>query len=351
MALFDISRIENETVRVLYKRALQRRDYIAASVKDGSGAQRASIRMGFVDENAFNAYARIAENAYVLELAQSVPLLLLLLFEKLLSDPQLFPWIDAAGPTFEKYAVRFIVDPADFAGRAAWEVKLTEHRSYAAGTLADIMVAFIQMHELGHVLCGHVDANRRLTGSLSIAELIEVERVSRGRRERERAWEVDADAVAVTFVADHIADIVRGARETDLAREVFDHSSHRIEHVTSIVIVSLWAMFAYVRGARYRLRKHGSHPHPLVRTYYMRDMLITAIRRKMAVDVAVLLALIDTRLEEMLVALQALGLSNNHLFDDRYVSRVEREVQRIVSVCDKHRKVCGPWAWFSWSSA
>lgn len=346
MALFDISRIENETVREQYSRALRRRDYIATSVKDAFGAHRAPIQTNFIDEDAFNAYARYSENAYVIELAKSVPLLLLLLFEKILSDPQLFPWLDAAGSTVETYAVRFIVDPVEFAGREAWDVKLTAHRSYAASKLADIMVAFIQMHELGHVLCGHVDANRQLTGSPKIAELVEVKPVSRSQLERERAWESDADSVAVTFVADHIADILKEAGKNDLAAAVFDHSTHRVEHVMSIVLVSLWAMFAYLRGARYRLRKRSNHPHPLVRTHYIKDMLIAAIRRRMTVDAAVLLELIDTRLEEMLVALQAVGLSHNHLFDDRYVRQVERQVQRIALVREKHRKLCAPWVCF-----
>lgn len=63
MALFDISRIENETVRELYRLALRRRDYIASSVKDAFGAQRAPIRTDVIDENAFNAYARHDEDA------------------------------------------------------------------------------------------------------------------------------------------------------------------------------------------------------------------------------------------------------------------------------------------------
>ena len=110
-------------------------------------------------------------------------------------------------------------------------------------------------------------------------------------------------------------------------------------------------MFSYLGGARYQLRMHGSHPHPLVRTHYIKDMLIAVIRRRMVIDEAVLLELIDVRLEEMLVALQALGLSKNYLFDDRYVSQVEPGVQRIMAVREKHRKVCAPWVWFSWTPA
>ena len=114
MAPFDISRIENRPVRELYKRALRRRDYVERSVKDAFGADRAPILTTFVDENVFNASAGRLESAYVVALAKSVPLLLLLLFEKLLSDPRLFPWIDGTGLTVERYDVRFIVDPLAF---------------------------------------------------------------------------------------------------------------------------------------------------------------------------------------------------------------------------------------------
>lgn len=349
MALVDISRIRNETVRDIYKRALLRGDYVEVSVKDAFGAHRIPILTSFIDENAFNAHARYGQDCYAIEVAQSVPLLLLLLFERLLSAPLLFPWIDAAGPPVEMYEVQFIVDPIDFANRERWDVRLTGHRSYAASTLADIMVAFCQMHELGHVLCGHVDANRQLTGKLSVSEVVEMVAIDRKQRERERAWETDADAVAVTYLVDHVADLMREARENEAAAIVFGRGQHGVEHVTSMVIVSLWALFSYVRGARYRLRRHGSHPHPLVRTYYVRDMFITAIKRRMVLDIPVLIELIDDRLEEMLVVLQSLGLSHNHLFDERYVDRVERERDRIVSIREKHRTICAPWAWFAWT--
>ena len=62
-----------------------------------------------------------------------------------------------------------------------------------------------------------------------MAELVEVEQVSRSRFERERAWECDADSIAVTFVADHIAWLLRGSRQNDTTAAVFGFGAHSVE--------------------------------------------------------------------------------------------------------------------------
>jgi hypothetical protein len=324
---------------------------MAAGMIDSFGTTRAPVKMYFIDEEAFNAYASSDDDCYILELGKPVPLFLLILFERILSDPRLFPWLPTTGEIVTDYEVAFIFDPADFAGREKWKINLTELRSFTAGILADITVAFVQMHELGHVMCGHIEANRHLTGRRAMVEMVAEQPPSRLQVERERAWEADADAVAASFLVRYLTELVEQTEQNNLAALAFGGGKQTIEHVLSVTVVALYAMFSYFRGARYRIGKRSSHPHPLVRSFYVKDMLITAARREWTLDLEVLGELIDQRLDEMLIALEAVGLSKNHLFNDRYLSRTEKEVAYIMDIRAKHRRSCLQWAWFPWTNS
>lgn len=351
MIPFDPAGIQDEGIRDRYKRILRRGDTIAATMRDTFGLEHEPIRMRFIDEPTFNAYASRDAQGYLLELTRPVPLLLLVLFERLLADPRILPWLDASGEIVTDYGIDFVADPADFSRRETWQISLTDTRAFAAGILADIATAFVQLHELGHVIGGHIETNHHLTGRWSVAEMLDIRLGTRRQLERERAWEADADAIAVSFLVQYLNELIDQTRINETAAHAFGRGEHTVEHILSITAVALFAVFAYVRGVRYRLAKRSSHPHPFVRSFYVKDMLFTAGRRQWPVDLAVLAELTDERLDEMLTVLDEVGLSKNHLFDDAYLERAEAGVARIIATRAKHRKLCARWAWISWSGS
>src|SRR5581483_6380665 len=162
----------------------------------------------------------------------------------MLASADLFPWLPSAGEVVSDYEIAFILDPADFSARSPWRISLTESRSFTAGILTDITCAFIQMHELGHVMCGHVEANRKLTGRNSLMEMLEERPVSRYQLERERAWEADADSVAASLLVQFISQLIDQTRVNAAAAEAFGSGNRTVEHVLAITVVSLYAMFA-----------------------------------------------------------------------------------------------------------
>ena len=130
-------------------------------------------------------------------------------FEKLLSDSRLLPWLAPPGGIDDCYEMEFIVDPADFGARARWKIKLTDERSFAAKIMTGIVIAFVQMHKLGHVLCGHIEANRFLTGRRAMAELRRAANEPVAQLERERAWESDADQVAAGLIVSYLDELFK----------------------------------------------------------------------------------------------------------------------------------------------
>lgn len=349
MFIFDPSAIKDEAIRDRYLRVLKRGETIRETMHGSFGSDRAPVRTRFIDERTFNAYAGRDDEGYVLELSRPVPLLLLVLFERLLGDPELFPWLEKGGEIVTDYEIDFIADPADFSRLINWKISLTDIRAFAAGILAEIATAFIQMHELGHVMAGHVEANETLTGRLAVAELSDGVRPNRRQWERERAWEADADAIAVSFLVRFLGELVDQTRAGGPAAQAFGRDSHTVEHILAVTAVTLFAVFAYIRGVRYRLGKQSSHPHPFVRSFYVKDMLFTAARQEWPIDLEVLAGLTDQRLEEMLAALEKIGLFKAHLFDDRYLERADASMARIIAARAKYRAVCRPWTWISWT--
>jgi hypothetical protein len=348
MLQFDPHLIKDEAVRDRYLRVLRRGETMAATMFDSFGDSRAPVRTLFVEEGTFNAYAMRDDAGYVLAITRPVPLLLLILFEKLLGDSRLFPWLDSDAAVAVGYDVDFVADPVDFSRREEWKISLTDDRAFVAGILSEITTAFIQMHELGHVMGGHIEANHHLTSRWSVAELVDGNSPPRRQLERERAWEADADAIAASLLVRYLGELIDQTHLDNPARKTFGYGNQTVEHVLAITAVALFAVFAYVRGERYKLGKRSSHPHPFVRSFYVKDMLFTAARREWTVDDDVLGQLLDSRLDEMLVALETIGLFQAHRIDDGYLARAEASMNRIIGARAKHRKVCSPWVWISW---
>lgn len=350
-AVFDVASIPDEAIRERYERALRRGLAMSAAMARDFPQQR-PVRLVITEEMAFNAHAGSDNDGYRLELAKPVPLFLVVLFERLLSDPRLLPWLDGEGEKVSDYQTPFVFDPAYFGLRELWSIQLTDIRSFAAGMLADIALAFMQMHELGHVMCGHVEGYHAHTGRRSMAELaVAPDRVNAIQLERERAWEADADSVAASLLVQYLRELVAVASEHPKAGEVFGRGEETVEHILSLAVVALYALFAYLRGARYALGRTSSHPHPFVRANYVKDMMMTVARREWPLDLDRFAALMDARLDEMLQALAEADLSDNAVFDDAYIAAAEREGEALMRLRRKHRKSCLAWSWFSWSGS
>ena len=350
-AAFDVATIPDDAIRERYERA-ERRGHAMSAAMARDFPDRRRVRLLITEEMAFNAHAAEDDLGYRLELAKPVPLFLLVLFERLLSDARLLPWLDGAGEKVSVYQTPFVFDPAYFALRELWSIQLTDIRSFAAGMLADVALAFMQMHELGHVMCGHVEGYRAATGRASMAELaLTSDKVTPAQREREQAWEADADSVAASLLVQYLRELVAVAAQHPKAREVFGRGEATVEHILSLAVVSLYALFAYLRGARYALRRRSSHPHPFVRANYVKDMLMTVARREWPVDQDRFAALMDERLEEMLAALGEAELSDNARFDDAYIGTAEREGEALMRLRRKYLKSCLDWTWFSWTGS
>ncbi|MDJ0686532.1 MAG: hypothetical protein QNJ84_17765 [Alphaproteobacteria bacterium] len=306
MATFDFSRIENEQVRAVFERMLKVNTVAGAAVQKAYGKAKKPVSTIFVDDPVFNASASLGQSRYLIKISASVPLLTAMLFGRFFAQSAVMPWLtpsdEAVGARND--TVQFITDPKDFGDRDVWRVSLTNERLIASAKFADMCLAFIALHELGHVVAGHAEGTRHYYGRAEFSELFAVGSRPTDQRERDQSWEYDADAVAVVLLMDYLDDLAKQKSGLTKHEILFDKDKDLFTQLLSFMVIALFVLFNYIRGARYDLELATSHPHPMVRIQYIKDMMVHEARKRTEFDLLLFLDLIDQRLEEAMIGLE-----------------------------------------------
>ncbi|WP_149535755.1 M48 family metalloprotease [Siccirubricoccus phaeus] len=351
MTPFDIGAISDEGLRREYQHLQSRVRSVARSLREGYGQGRKPIEFRYINDGSFNAYAGMDAAAFRIEINASVPLFVTILFYRILSDRKFLPFLDTRGTRASRMSLPAVVDPSNFDRRQTWHIALNGIRAFAAGTIADACSSIIAYHELGHIVSGHVEARAVLEGKHRVAELLERAIVPAEIAERRQAWEYEADGVANTLIARFIEELVEECGKSERVAAVFARADGRhLEHTLAILVTAAFAFFSYVQGVRRKIRKVSSHPAPMVRAYYLKDMLFAIFRRKVEFDQRLFLELLDKRMDEMIGVLVKLGLMDLDSYTDEYIDQIDDELARLAELQMRYRPVSAPWAWISWDT-
>lgn len=346
---FDHRTIGNGAIRDQYDRLLRRGRAASETIGKAYGRASTAFALRFVHHGAFNASVGAVPGGYDVALHAPVPLLIRMLFERLLGDERVLPGLPVAEGSARSDPPLFGLDPSATDRQAARSIVLDGPRAHAARLLSDLVMSYVLFHELGHVVSGHVEAEVALHGAPALQELVTLRRarVDVGRRQ---AWEYDADAVASTLLIHTVDALVRDTELDPESATVFGHGARTREAVLALTAVSLFALFAYLRGAERQIDPTSTHPHPLTRAFYVKDMLFHAASARGAVDKGVFLALLDERLDEMFEALETLDLVSDAEMTEAYLESVESDLVRLRALQIAHRDECAPWSWITWDA-
>lgn len=343
---FDLHAISDAGIRHEFEQIQSRAAGIAQSLHAGYGSDRKLIAFRYIGDREFNAFALLEEEAYVIELNASVPLFAILLFSKLMSDAEVLHDLDSSGMRASDFAIPFVADPADFDKRVDWKIELNRLRAFAASTIADLCSTFVLCHEFGHILGGHVEGMEYYYGRRRIAELVTLRGFAAEDSERRQAWEFDADKIAVALLLQFIDELDANRADHWRTKAVFsDSDGFHYEHTLAIAVAALFAFFIYVQGMRTKLDRRSSHPHPYVRALYLKHMLLQGARDRRTVDIEAFDLLLDRRLDEMMIALERIGLLKASTYTRAYIGKAEREVDALAERSRKHRDSCAAWTW------
>jgi|GEM_PF-2482951 len=348
MDIFDPAEISDAFTRGQYERLLRRGISTGDAVHRAYGGKRKTIKMVYVRRHEFNAFVTSDSEHYYVQMTSGVPVLLIILFNKLFENPILLPDLNTDGVTVTDVSLPFIVDPAHIDQQKNWQLNLNADRAIAADFFADICMTFVVNHEIGHILSGHVEGARHYDGLRSYAEMTSYRPKSLKARRRRQAWEVDADLIASTLLMNYLRELDKHVRTHEHTRNAFFRGDDTFIHLLSSTVAALMAFFSYVRGARYQLNLNSSHPHPMVRALYIKDALFHAARRQWSFDEEKFTTLMDDSLEEMLTALHELGLSDSWRFTEEYFEQVNQSRANTNRLQVEHRESCEPWSWINW---
>jgi hypothetical protein len=162
------------------------------------------IQFDFVDNWQFNAVAFRCQGRYFIGVYRGTAATLAVLFDRMLADPEVLPFIGDA----EREAERLPQLPdlgTDFVRSVASVPPFPRPRDPArratARKLAELALDFLTTHEFAHIANGHLDYRENRLGVSAIEEVGEP---SQAPRARERAlisqtMEMDADGTAVAI--------------------------------------------------------------------------------------------------------------------------------------------------------
>lgn len=346
---FDINQISDAGIRQEFVILTKRSQAIFKDVSSSLGHGKLPIELSFINDGSFNAYAGKGPSNYKIEINAAVPLLSLMLFTRLFSDPAYFGHIQSDGALVSDFVTPAIIDIRDFEKRTDWAVQLNAARSFSAGTMADICSTFTVCHELGHIIAGHVDAVREIEGRDGIRELVSIVKAANERTECSQAWECDADAVSATLMVNFVEELSRNARTNPKVGAMFaERKNHLTEEVLASVCSALFAFFAYVDGVKKQINVASSHPHAVVRAFYFKDMICKAMEQRAPFDFEAFSKIVDRQVDEALSVLEKMELFDPNAFSDEFLDQMDSERARMILIQQKYRAVALPWSWISW---
>ena len=348
MKPFDLNLLTEPSIRREYDVLLRRAEAVTKSVQDSLGADRDPIKYHFVEADVFNACVTRDQDAYFIEINNSVPLLMMILFGALLSQPDMLPYLDSKSGFATNENLPAVVDPLNFEGRAIWDVKLTAERSFAALTLADMCSLFIFCHEIGHIVSGHADAQSAVTGDGKIAELISVAPKGKIDETVLQAWELDADGVAASLMISFIDELLTLRNARSELDALLGDREEALPNLLAIAVSSLFAVFCYITGTRDQLDLKSTHPHPLVRAHYLHDMILNAAEAKWTFDRGTFEKCFDERLDETMHALEQIKLLPARILEEDFGSAVQEDMRWQINNQKRVKAEFASWSWVEW---
>lgn len=155
--------------------------------------------------------------------------------------------------------------------------------------------------------------------------------------------------IAASLLMQFVDQLIEIGTRDVRVRAIFCRDDGRnLEHTLAIVVAALFGYFSYVQGMRHRLDKSSSHPAPIVRAHYLKDMAFAAVRNRDGFDAGLFHGLLDERVDEILIALEQVELFNAGVHSKAYIDDIESELERLQVLQRQYRPSCARWSWIGW---
>lgn len=292
-----------------------------------------AISFSFAKMKEANASVRATSSGYAVEIASVFPYLLDGLFYRLLSDPEVMPWMDANSPDTEQLDLQFVASPSTLTEETFQTARLSPPRRHIADFMGQFCMNFLFNHEVGHILSGHLEALRHDGQTGEISELNVVKHAGEVLLPVRQYWEVDADLIGAALLRAQIDELIRlalNAERGSMTRFVFGPPEVAAEHCISLVTVALYCMFRYLGETRKRLHMHSDHPDPLVRAFILRNAIVPAAQSRTTINPDLFDDVFSARFEEFDDALERIGIHAAPTQSDAGIEEINDAVSDLL---------------------
>ena len=350
---FELEDLSDESLKIHYRNILQRGNETITSLAKAYRRNETALNIDvyYYDSRFFGVYAERKKTGYELGISVATLPLLISLFQALFSCPFVLPELHSKRIT-RRYTVPFALDAKKGEINTNFAIRLTEQRALLSSLISDLCADFILLHEVGHIVCGHVESNARASGESFFAEFS-------GFRKRgkylKKAWEYEADVIACMLVVQRLDWLVKSSRKHPHLRDFFvfckDQQDLRARLI-ALVNVSLFALFIYLNRLGLEFGKVAYHPPPLTRASYVKDFIARRAERDWGINIQSVETFQDEYLDQFLEALENISdFDCEKIFDD-FEDQLEGSRKLTQKCFQRFRSYCAKWSWIpenAWS--
>ncbi|WP_422355316.1 hypothetical protein [Roseivirga pacifica] len=222
-------------------------------------------------------------------------------------------------------------------------------RMLVSSVLTDLCGTFIVLHEIGHIVLGHVESANTHFGDDQVVEIFSFKRRKKKEAEIRQAMEHDADMIAARLIPQYIEQLFTKIQEDKRYQVAFKeiiNSKHPFEKLTSICLASIYAIFVYMFGPNtVEDFRYTAHHHPLTRVRTVVNGIVHTLAERWDLDSDLMIDLYLDNLDEINIVFTRNGIINHSLFSKDFFNTMDDDVKRILDVASANRHLSHPYSW------
>ncbi|KYG77530.1 hypothetical protein [Roseivirga spongicola] len=349
---FDTKQLKDESLKKLYDYILHRATHIFEVFRDVyfPGSKNKELVIGYLHSTHFQAEAyRSKIDSFNIGIHSPTILLSRTLFDVLVTDDKYGGYITGELSNNVTFPFRLINDVRNIYNQKEVLITKDSNRTLVSSVLTDLTGTFIALHEIGHIVLGHVDFTKAEFGDDQLLEIFSFKKRRLREAENRQAMEHDADMIAARLIPQYIEQLHTKILEDNryqLAFRKIHESDRMLELLTALSTSAIYAMFLYMFGPNtVRDFRYTAHHHPLTRIRNVVNGIVQTLSERWDFD----LDLFDTFYEQMQISIQDIfaynGMINSFLFKDSTPEKVKNDLARIQELAFKNRSLSQPWSW------
>ena len=349
---FDTALLKEEALEKLYYyQKIRGQNIFSSFVSNYRTNQKPKLEILYQTSYEFQAIAtRKAEHHYQVIINHPVIYLLRSFFDVLMSTEPLGQKVTNIKSNEIKYVdFNFIPDVNKMPNAIKVKFAQDQQRMFVASTLCDFCITLIILHEIGHIVCGHVETHEKYFNDDPALKMINIKDFFYRGRYLKLGMERDADAVSARIIAQYVRALIEKINTDERHQTAFKGiylSSNPNERLIGLISSIIFAFFTYMHSPSKRKDySSDTHPHPFLRVLYIKDIIVHTIENHIPINQDLVSSnslefydCIDESLDE-------LNIYNVRAY--KYIAKKDtsKELRSLADITERMRRFSSEFSW------